>query len=91
MLEELQHLLREHSIMFDAHDHRIRCFPHIVNICVQHILDAFSAVDPSDLAKAFVHAFPDGGVDSEEYLKALRRNSIVQDRQIVKDVHSSCL
>ena len=91
MLEELQHLLRERGITFDAHDRRIRCFPHIINICVQHILDAFSAAGPSDLAKAFVHAFPDGGVDREEYLKALGRNPIARGRQIVKAIRSSCL
>src|ERR1700709_1932262 len=33
------------------------CFPHIINICVKHVLDAFSGMDPADLADAFVDAF----------------------------------
>ncbi|KAI0673772.1 ribonuclease H-like domain-containing protein [Trametes maxima] len=54
MLEDLEGLLREKGIPFDRKGNRIRCFPHVVNISVQHGLKALTEVevDPSgrDLA-----------------------------------------
>jgi hypothetical protein len=57
MMQELRRLLGEREIEFNARDRRIMCFPHIVNICVKHVLDAFSGMDPADLADAFGDAF----------------------------------
>ena len=57
MMQELRRLLGEREIEFNARDRRIMCFPHIINICVKHVLDAFSGMDPADLADAFVDAF----------------------------------
>src|ERR1700710_314440 len=57
MMQELRRLLGEREIEFNARDRRLMCFPHIINICVKHVLDAFSGMDPADLADAFVDAF----------------------------------
>lgn len=59
MMKELERLLGEREVEFNARDRRIMCFPHIINICVKHVLDAFSGMDPADLANAFVGAFTD--------------------------------
>jgi len=37
-MEEMEHLLHLRDIDFDHLDRRIMCFPHIINICCQHIL-----------------------------------------------------
>jgi hypothetical protein len=44
MLQYLQKGLEEREIhSFDAKEHRIMCFPHIVNIAVQHVLSHMSS------------------------------------------------
>lgn len=96
MMRELEHLLEERDIEFDAHDRRIMCFPHIINICVKHVLDT----DPADLADAFAAVFArnsDGDSDDdsddfkEKYLEALKNNPIALGRQIVKAIRASGL
>jgi hypothetical protein len=42
MVRELGLLFEEREIPYDHKEHRIFCFPHIVNIVVQHILSKFS-------------------------------------------------
>ena len=45
MLEYLEKLFEEREIFsFDAKDNRIMCFPHIINIAVQHVLKGMSSV-----------------------------------------------
>jgi hypothetical protein len=48
-MEELQELLRvERDVAFDHRNHRIMCFPHIVNICTGHIIAASTQDDEFD-------------------------------------------
>jgi hypothetical protein len=49
MMRELKTLFTEREIPFDANESRIFCFPHIINIVVQHVLDKFRASSSSDL------------------------------------------
>jgi hypothetical protein len=39
-MQELQILLNDRDIEFDAKDNRIGCYPHIINICVSHIVSS---------------------------------------------------
>ena len=49
MLEHLETLFEEREIFsFDAKDNRIMCFPHIINIAVQHVLKRMSKVEAPD-------------------------------------------
>lgn len=49
MLEHLERLFEEREIhSFDAKDNRIMCFPHIINIAVQHVLKKMSKVEAPD-------------------------------------------
>jgi hypothetical protein len=70
MLQYMQKQFEEREILsFDAKDRRIMCFPHTINIAVQHILSKMSSVkapddddeDPEDLIGAAgtdeVHGF----------------------------------
>jgi len=63
MMLELEHLLGECKIEFDAQDRRIMCFPHIINISIGHILNSFSDSDPADLEDTLVGAFADDSDD----------------------------
>src|SRR6267154_6237217 len=102
MMLELEHLLGEHKIEFDAQDHRIMCFPHIINICIRHILHSFSNSDPADLEDALVGAFADdsdddsGGSDSDndmskKYLEAIKKDLVALGCQTVKAIRASGL
>lgn len=47
MMRELEILFTQREIPYDARNYRIFCFPHIINIIVQHVVDKFSS--PSGL------------------------------------------
>jgi len=47
-MQELQVLLNEKGIEFDAKDNRIPCSPHIVNICVSHIVSSCTKVNAAN-------------------------------------------
>lgn len=49
MMRKIAELLEDREIPFDAQDSRIMCFPHIINIAVQHVLaNMTSAARTSD-------------------------------------------
>jgi hypothetical protein len=59
MLVFLEKLFVEREILsFDAKDHRIMCFPHIINIAVQHVLKKMSSA-----------VAPENDDDSEELIE----------------------
>lgn len=41
---QLERILKKKKIRFDAKQNRIRCFPHIINICVSHITKSFDKI-----------------------------------------------
>ncbi len=43
-MKELEQLLAKEGIKFDAVDKRIPCYPHIINICVSHIVSSLTKV-----------------------------------------------
>lgn len=57
MMKELKKLLADREIAFHADDNRIMCFPHVVNIATQRVLQALSDpqagfVDDDDIYKS---------------------------------------
>jgi hypothetical protein len=48
MMRELQRLFERQGIPFDSKDRRIRCYPHIINICVSHIVSSLTKVSDFD-------------------------------------------
>jgi hypothetical protein len=48
MMREIQKILRDREIPFNAKDSRIMCFPHIVNITVQHVLAKMTSAPALD-------------------------------------------
>ena len=43
-MDELEAILKEKNITFKAKDNRIHCYPHIINICVSHIVSSSTKV-----------------------------------------------
>jgi hypothetical protein len=99
MLEFLEKLLLECEITsFDAKDNRIMCFPHTVNIAVQHVLDKMSSVkapendedDPEDSADEANEADTDEGRGfGQTFEDACAQDPIVRLRKIVVAIRSS--
>jgi hypothetical protein len=46
---ELHKILRKKGITFDAMDRRIRCYPHIIHICVSHVVKSAAKVSIRDI------------------------------------------
>lgn len=67
MMRELGLLFEKREISYDGKEHRIFCFPHIINIVVQHILSKVSKPDaaPED---------NDDAVDLDDDLPNRRNN-----------------
>lgn len=93
MMKHLEELLaeRELPLEFQAQDRRIMCFPHVINICVQHVLDSFSDPDLEKVALAWVDAFDDDAVDKDLYIEAVKKNPLVLGRVIVRVIRASGL
>ncbi|EDR08985.1 uncharacterized protein LACBIDRAFT_326637 [Laccaria bicolor S238N-H82] len=43
-LRELELLLRPRDVEFNHKENHIRCFPHVTNICSNHVIDAFTDI-----------------------------------------------
>ena len=68
------------------------CFPHIMNICVKHTIDAFSNSQLADetLARLLVRFFP-GVVQRAEYIDAVKNNPLDSGRDTVRSIRASGL
>ncbi|KIJ58550.1 hypothetical protein HYDPIDRAFT_102399, partial [Hydnomerulius pinastri MD-312] len=73
---ELEKLLKERDIPFDHKDRRIRCFPHILNICTGHVLEAITDTSLAEIAGAWTSSLPQDLNDRQTYEEALRRDPI---------------
>jgi hypothetical protein len=80
-MKELQGLLRAREVEFDASDNRIMCFPHIINICCSHVIDAFSEIDFPSISASFE--------GYEEYITAISHNPIARARELVRVMRAS--
>jgi hypothetical protein len=95
MLEHLEILLREREIVsFDAKDNRIMCFPHTVNIAVQHVLDKMSSIkapnnddEPDELVSAA--STDEGRGFGQTFEAACAQDPIARLRKIVMAIRSS--
>ena len=93
MMEHLEKLLqtRELPLEFGAQDRKVMCFPHIINICVQHVIEEFAAPDLETVANAWVDCFDDDAVDKEKYLEAVKKNPVALGRDVVRIIRASGL
>jgi hypothetical protein len=89
MLSELANLLAEQNIDFNAIDRRIMCFPHVINICCQHVISKFTNVELSDSTEEFsADEIPDRP-HLQTLEEAVGRDPIALGRNIVRTFRSS--
>lgn len=89
-LQHLESLLRSRDVEFDAHDRQIRCFPHVINVCVRHVTESFTKSTLEEIAQEWLSAFPNGA-DRVRYATAVQNNPVKKGRSIVTAVRSSGL
>jgi hypothetical protein len=88
-MEELAKLLQSRDIDFDPLDRRIMCFPHIINICVQHVIANFTNIELAEAAAEFVSALPLGLPDRQTFEEAVQRDPVALGRNIVRVLRNS--
>ena len=88
-MEELAALLQARDIEFDPVDRRIMCFPHVINICCQHVIADFTNADMASAVEDFVSAFPPGRPDQQTFEEAVKRDPVALGRNIVRVFRNS--
>ena len=78
MLRQLERLLAEREVAFDAQQSRIMCFPHIINIAVQHMLSKMSSA-----------AVPTGDDDIEDMMANAINTNPARQRGAEQDYESA--
>lgn len=86
-MKELETLLRLRDIDFDYTDRRIMCFPHVINICCQHVINEFTNLDLIDAPEP--EELPPALVGTQSYDDAVRRDPIARGRNIVRVLRTS--
>ena len=86
-MKELETLLRLRDIDFDYTDRRIMCFPHVINICCQHVINEFTNLDLIDAPEP--EELPPALVGTQSYDDAVRRDPIAHSRNIVHVLRTS--
>jgi hypothetical protein len=85
---ELEGLLQEQGVIFSSTDNRIRCFPHIINICSTHVIKSFTDIDLVDEAE-FDMQGPPGNAATQTYKEAAKRDPIVLCHATVRAICAS--
>jgi hypothetical protein len=65
------------------------CFPHIINICCQHVIADFTNVDLAKAAMEFVAALPLDLPDRQTFEEAVMRDPVALGRNIVRVLRNS--
>lgn len=75
----------ERELPFDPDERRVRCFPHIINICVQHTLDSFTDADFTNVPTRWGNP----PINKAEYVAAVRRDPVGLARDTVRAIRGS--
>lgn len=90
-LYHLAELLQDRDIPFDPVDRQIRCFPHVINICVKHVIEEYALANYQDVAELWVDLDTGKTIEKDDYLEALRRDPVALGRSIVRVIRASGL
>lgn len=86
-MKELSRLLEERQIDYDPVENRIPCFPHVINICVKHIVDDYATADFSCVEDNW---YVCGQlIDKLEYICAITGKSLERARNLVRCMRAS--
>ena len=88
-MAELSRLLDRRDIPFDQHENRIMCFPHVINICCQHVLKEFTCLDHASTDEDDIADLPELGHTQQSWDDAVRRDPIALARNIVRTIRAS--
>jgi hypothetical protein len=66
------------------------CFPHVMHICVTHVIESVADTDPITISEAWTNAFPDDKAH-KAYAEAVGLDPIEMGRNIVRAVRVSGL
>ncbi|KIK25341.1 hypothetical protein PISMIDRAFT_9698 [Pisolithus microcarpus 441] len=81
-------LWQECEIKFNPIEHQIPCFPHILNICVNHILHAYMNTDFTDVPSTWTNALGEV-MRKEDYVEAITWDPILICQNIIRVIHAS--
>jgi hypothetical protein len=86
-MKELAKRLDEQGISFDPLDNRIACYPHIINICVSHIIQSLGQNNLADLEDDDDDNYSDDdGYDGEgddDSIEGLEPKEYIDDEDLV--------
>src|SRR6267154_6258055 len=86
-MEELSSLLSARNVTFHPIAHQIPCFPHIINICVKHILQDYPTAEFTHVGDSWV---VDGAtIQKAEYVAVLRSKALDHARDVVRTIRKS--
>ncbi|KAF9231412.1 hypothetical protein BU15DRAFT_7981, partial [Melanogaster broomeanus] len=88
MSELSRTLLEDREFTFDPIDHRVRCLPHIYNICVQHTLDKYVDADFTHCPQTWRN-LAGKVIDRDSYVDSVHTDPIGCGRDVVYTIHSS--
>jgi hypothetical protein len=86
-MQELSRLLELCGIQFHPVENRIPCFPHIINICVKHILDEYWKADFSDVVGRWV--IEGKTIEKDMYVQAIRLKALDRTRLLIRTIRAS--
>lgn len=81
--------LQARDIEFDSLDRRIMCFPHIINICCQHVITGFTNADLAEAAAAFDPELPPTFPDQQTFEEAVGRDPVALGCNVVHVLQNS--
>ena len=88
-MQELATLLQAREIDFDPLDRRIMCFPHVINICCQHVIADFTNIELAEATEEFVAVLPPGVSNRQTFEEAVKRDPVALGRNIVRVLRNS--
>ena len=87
-MKKLKSLLCTHDVEFDALDCLVMCFPHIIHICMTHVLKSSTDADLTAVANAWIRAFPNEEA-REAYAEAVRSDPMEKCCNLIQNIHAS--
>ncbi|KAG1744580.1 uncharacterized protein EDB91DRAFT_1050699 [Suillus paluster] len=86
-MQELSCLLESRGIHFHPVEQRIPCFPHIINICVRHVLNDYWKADFSGVVDRWV--VEGKTIDKDTYVEAIQGKALDWARLLIHTIRTS--
>lgn len=89
-LHTLSELLNvEQEFLYDAQEHCIQCFPHIINLCVQRTLSKYTKADFSNVPRSMWVNGSRNVVDKAKYVDMVESDPVYLEREFVSAIRAS--